>query len=374
MKITHVESHAVRIPLKPERRMVSSLGRHEVSDYVLVRIGTDAGIDGVGEATVMPRWSGETVWGCKALVDHLFAPALVGCNVSDIDEIDRRMEAVCKHNWFGKAAVEMACWDAWGKIVGRPVYDLLGGAQQPLTFRCRFSMGAYDLDRARRTAAERVAAGFTTIKVKVGGESDDDLLRVRAVREVIGPDLNLDIDANCGWSAKTAIRKVKALADCRLALVEQPTPEGDYEALARVRRETGAVIMADDMCFDLVHARELIRNQACDVINVYPGKQGGLARAKRLVEFAASHGVACTIGSNLEWDVATAAMGHLIVACQNMQVERYPGDALGPIYHEFSIVRKPLPIVGPLVTVPSGPGLGIDVDWSAVRANACPSS
>lgn len=369
MKITHVETHAVRIPLKPERRMVSSLGRHEVSNYVLARIGTDVGVEGVGEATVMPRWSGETVWGCKAVIDHLFAPAIVGCRVSDIAEIDRRLEAVCKHNWFAKAAVEMACWDAWGKIENRPVYELLGGACRPHTFRCRFSMGAYDLDRARRTAAERIAAGFTTIKVKVGGEADDDLQRVRAVREVIGPTAKLDIDANCGWSTETAIHKVRALADCRLALVEQPTPDGDYEALARVRRETGAVIMADDMCFDLVHARELVRNHACDVINVYPGKQGGLGRAKRLVEFAAQHGVACTIGSNLEWDIATAAMGHLIVACPNMQVERFPGDALGPIYHEFSVVRRPLTIEGPLVTVPSGPGLGVEIDWDVVRAN-----
>lgn len=374
MKITHVETHAVRIPLKPERRMVSSLGRHEVSNYVLVRIGTDSGSDGFGEATVMPRWSGETVWGCQALIDRLIAPVLLGCEVSDIAEIDRRMEAVCKHNWFAKAAVENACWDTWGKSVGRPVYDLLGGACRPLTFRCRFSMGAYDLERARKTAAERVAAGFTTIKVKVGGEADDDLLRVRAVREVIGPVLNLDIDANCGWSAETAIRKVKALADCRLALVEQPTPDGDYEALAHVRRETGATIMADDMCFDLVHARELVRNQACDVINVYPGKQGGLLRAKRLVEFAAAHNVACTIGSNLEWDVGTAAMGHLIAACPNMQVERYPGDALGPIYHEFGIVKQPLTIAGPLVTVPSGPGFGVEVDWATVHANLCPQT
>jgi muconate cycloisomerase len=374
MIITHVETYAVRIPLRPERRMISSLGQHTVSDYVLVRIGTDAGIDGVGEATVMPRWSGETVWGCKALIDRLFRPALLGCEVSAIDEIDRRMEGICKHNWFAKSAVEMACWDAWGKITGRPVYQLLGGACRPLTFRCRFSMGAYDLDRARSTAANRVAAGFTTIKVKVGGESDADLERVRAVRETIGPKHDIDIDANCGWSADTAIRKIKVLKDCRLALVEQPTPDGDYAALARVRRETGAVIMADDMLFDLVHARELFRNEACDVLNVYPGKQGGLSRAQRMIELAAENNVACTIGSNLEWDVATAAMGHLIVACPNMQVDRYPGDALGPAYHEFSIVRKPIRIEGPEVTVPDGPGLGVEVDWDVVRANLSPSS
>jgi muconate cycloisomerase len=372
MKISHLEAYPVRIALKPERRMITSLGIHSVSEYVLVRLGTDDGIEGAGEATVSALWSGETVWSCQAVVERIFAPVLIGCEVSDIDEIARRMDFACKHNWFAKSAVEMACWDAWGKAQGKPVYELLGGRQRPLTFRCRFSMGAYGVDEARRVAAERVAAGFTTIKVKVGGEPDDDIQRVGAVRDVIGPGLAIDIDANCGWSPETAIRKIRALADCRLAVVEQPTPDGDYEAIARVRRETGCTMMADDMCFDLVHARELIRQQACDVINVYPGKHGGIGKARRIVEFAAAHGVACTIGSNLELDVATAAMGHLVVGCGNMQVERFPGDALGPIYHEVSVVKQPIPIDGPLVTVPDRPGLGVDVDWSVVRANACP--
>lgn len=349
--------------------MVSSLGKHEVSQYVLVRLVTTDGVEGAGEATVMPRWSGETVWGCQALVDRMLAPAVIGCRVDDLAELHARMDAVCKHNWFAKSAIDMACYDAWGRTVGKPVYELLGGPARDRTFRCRFSMGAYDLDRARRTAAERVAAGFTTIKVKVGGESDDDLLRVRAVRETIGPNLAIDIDANCGWSADTAVRKVRALADVRLALVEQPTSDGDYAAIARVRRETGCTMMADDMVFDLVQARELVRNQACDVLNVYPGKQGGVFRARQMVEFAASHGLACTIGSNLEWDVATAAMAHLVVGCPNMQVERFPGDALGPIYHEFSIAKEPLTIAGPLVTTPAKPGLGVEVDWDLVRKN-----
>jgi muconate cycloisomerase len=372
MKIQCIEAYPVRIPLKPERRMITSLGVHDVSQYVLVRLLTDSDVEGAGEATVSALWSGETVGGCRAVIEQFFAPALVGCEVSDIDEVARRMDFACKHNWFAKAAVEMACWDAWGKLAGKPVYELLGGPQRPLTFRCRFSMGAYEVERARRVAAERVAVGFTTIKVKVGGESNDDLLRVRAVREVIGSELAIDIDANCGWSAETAIRKIKALADCRLALVEQPTPDGDYEAIARVRRETGCTMMADDMCFDLVHARELIRQQACDVINVYPGKQGGIGKARNIVDFAGSHGVACTIGSNLELDVATAAMAHLVVGCRNMQVERFPGDALGPIYHEASIAKNPVRIGGPLVTAPDGPGLGVEVDWDVARRFRCP--
>jgi len=367
MKITHVETHAVCIPLKPERRMISSLGEHIVSQYVIVRLGTDAGLEGVGEATVMPRWSGESVWGAKAAIDKLFAPVIIGCDPNDLVEIDRRLDYAAAHNWFSKAAVEMACWDLLGKAAGKPVYELLGGAQRPREFRCRFSMGAYDLDRARRTAAERVASGFTTIKVKVGGEAEDDLLRVRAVRETIGPELDIVVDANCGWSPETAIRKVRAMSDLKVVLVEQPTPDGDYEGMARVRRETSVPVMADDICFNLAHAKELIRNQCCDVISVYPGKQGGIRKTKAIVDYAAAHGVACSIGSNLELDIATAAMGHMVVGCQNIQVEKYPGDVLGPIYHEHSIAKNPVQIKGPIVTVPDGPGLGVEVDWHAVK-------
>src|SRR5579872_1094254 len=99
LRITHIETFAVRIPLKPERRMISALGQHVVSDYVLVRVGTDAGAEGVGEATVMPRWSGETVWGAKALIDRVLAPLLVGFDPHQIGEIDRRMDRACAHNW-----------------------------------------------------------------------------------------------------------------------------------------------------------------------------------------------------------------------------------------------------------------------------------
>jgi muconate cycloisomerase len=368
MKITHVETYPVRVPLKPERRMISSLGQHTVSQYLLVRIGTDAGIEGAGEATVMPRWSGETVWGAQALVDRVLAPLVIGCDPSDVLEIDRRMDAACAHNWFTKSALEMACWDIQGKAAGKPVYELLGGAKRSRTFRCRFSMGAYEPERARRVAAERVAAGFTTIKVKVGKNIAEDVERVRVVRETIGPELDIVIDANCGYDAETAISAIREMAPYRVALFEQPTADGDYEALARARRAIDVPVMADDICFDLVHARELLRNQCCDCISVYPGKNGGIRKTVEIVDFAGRHGVACSIGSNLELDIATAAMGHVVVACENMRVETYPGDALGPIYHEFSLVRQPLAIDGPLVTIPDRPGLGVEVDWPLARS------
>jgi muconate cycloisomerase len=269
--------------------------------------------------------------------------------------------------WFAKSAIEMACWDIQGRVAGKPVYELLGGPCRPRAITCRFSMGAYEPDRARRRARELVAEGFETIKVKVGGEPERDIERVRIVREAIGPERRIVIDANGGWDADTAIRCVNVLDDCGIALVEQPTPDGDYEAIARVRREVKPPVMADDMCFNLVHAQELLRHKGCDVISLYPGKNGGIRKAKEIAEFAAAHGVACSIGSNLEWDVGTAAMAHLVVATPNMQVEKYPGDMLGADYHEVRVAKPPISIAGPITTITDRPGLGVEVDWSLVK-------
>ncbi len=367
MKIARIETFMVEIPIVAEKRMISALGKHEVSRYVVVRLTTDTGVEGAGEATVMPRWSGESVWGTKAVIDHVLAPLLIGRDPENFAEIDSVMDRACAHNWFAKSAIEMACWDVVGKERGRPVYELLGGACRSLAVRCRFSMGAYDLERARRRAGELVEEGFDTIKVKVGGLPADDVARVRAVREVIGPDRQLTIDANCGWNVSTAIWCIRELEESRLALVEQPTPDGDYSALKAVRAAVTPPIMADDMCFDLIHAKELVRRKACDLISVYPGKQGGIRKCKELVEYAGRHHVACSIGSNLEWDIATAAMAQLCVALPNLQVERYPGDMLGPVYHEQRIVTNPIDIRGPVVTITDRPGLGIDVDWAQVQ-------
>lgn len=359
MKIEAIEVLDREIPLKPEYHMVSALGQCTGNRFVVVRLFVDAGIEGLGEATVTARWSGETVASVTDVITNLLFPSIKGVDVNDIAEINRRMDFVCKHNWFAKSAVEMACWDIIGKDAGKPVYELLGGAVRPLSFRSRFSMGAYDVPRAQKRAQELVDMGFTTIKVKVGGEAEADIARVRAVREVIGFNHDLVIDANCGWSVETAIHCVKAMESARVDLVEQPTPDGDYEGMARLRRETGAKVLADDICFNLIHAKELIRNESCDAISVYPGKNGGIQKTIDIIQYAAEHGIPCTMGSNIEWDIGTAAMGHVIVSQENMAIEQIPGDVLGPSYHEQRVVSAPIDITGPITTLNDTPGLGV---------------
>jgi muconate cycloisomerase len=368
MKISRIEAIPVRIPLKPERRMISALGKHDTSEFVLVRLETADGMAGVGEATVTPSWSGETVWGAQAIIERLFAPALLGCDPLDRLLIEQRMDALAVDNWFAKSSIEMACWDLAGRAAGKPVYELLGGACRPLTIRNRFSVGAYTPAVAAERAAALVAAGFDTIKVKVGVNSDD-VARVKAVRHAIGPDIALTIDANGGWNFDQALAALHELVDCNLSLVEQPLPRRDYTELAHLRKITGQKILADESCFDEVEARELIAQECCDAISVYPGKQGGIRKAKAIAERAARNNIPCSIGSNLEWDVGAAAMLHFIVATPNMQVELYPGDCLGPFYHEFSIAKNPLQIEGPFTTLQPGPGLGIEVDWDLVEQN-----
>ncbi len=367
MQIASLEAIAVRIPLKPERRMVSALGRHDVSQFVLVKLTTDDGLVGAGEATVTPQWSGETVWGAQAIIENLFAPLVRGLDPTDVDSITSRMDKVAVGNWFAKAAIEMACWDVIGQSAGKPVYELLGGACRPLTIRNRFSLGAYEPDVAFVRSAELVEAGFETIKVKVGTGDELDVQRVHAVRTAIGPDVMLTIDANGGWNSEQATRCLAQMADCNIALVEQPLPRGVYHGLRQLRVETGHKILADESCFDEVQLRELILHDCCDAVTLYPGKQGGIARAARMARFAADHDIPCTIGSNLEWDVGAAAMMQFVVSSPNVQIETIPGDCLGPSYHEFSIVKHPLTIDGPFTTLPDTPGLGVEVDWSVVE-------
>ncbi len=367
MKIASIETFCVEIPLKPERRMISALGRQDVSQLTLLRLTTDDGLIGAGEATGSARWSGETVRGSKAIIDHLFAPALLGMDCTDLEAIDQRLDLLSVGNWFAKAAIEMACHDVCGQAAGKPVFELLGGAVRPLTIRNRFSLGAYPPDVAAERAARLVAVGFTTIKVKTGGDPDTDLARVRAVRQAIGPDCQLTIDANGGWSRAQADAFLSQAADLQIALVEQPLVRGDYTNLRALRREHNIKVLADESCFDPVQLQELIAQDCCDAVTLYPGKQGGIRKARAMAAFAGEHGIPCTIGSNLEWDVGAAAMMQFIVSSPNIRIESIPGDCLGPTYHEFPIVYDPLPIDGPITTLPARPGLGVTVDWDLVQ-------
>src|SRR5262249_29138492 len=146
-----------------------------------------------------------------------------------------------------------------------------------------------------------------------------------------------------------------------VALFEQPTRRGDHAAMAAVRRRSGIPIMADESVFTPQDALEVIRAQAADVLSLYPGKHGGIRATQHIAKLAEAAGIPCTIGSNLEREVATAAMTHVTVCTAHLQCERYPGDLIGPLYYHAPLSRAPLRYQADRLWVPEGAGLGVAV-------------
>jgi L-alanine-DL-glutamate epimerase-like enolase superfamily enzyme len=361
MKITRIEPIPVLVPLAPGLTTKTAHGEHIDSPYVMVRVHTDEGLTGVGEATLAPRWSGETSPGCVAVLRDVLEPAVVGADPRDVRGVWQRLRGAVRHNPFAIAAVEMACWDLAGKAAGLPVYRLLGGRVREAAPMKRV-VGAFDVPRAADLAQRFLDEGTVHLKVKVGLDVATDVERVRAVRERAGDDVTIGVDANCGWTVAEAKRALRAMEPLGVTFAEQPVGVDDPRALAAVRAATTIPVMADESVFTAQQALDLVRHDAADIFAVYPGKNAGLLGSLAIAEIAAAAGLTCSMGSNLELGVATAAMLHLAVACPTIDAERFPGDTLGPLYHEADLITERLDL-GPVVArPPEGPGLGVEFD------------
>jgi muconate cycloisomerase len=359
MKITGLRLFPITLTVRPEYYIVTSIGAHAVSRYVIVAIDTDEGVSGWGEATVVPLWSGETQGSALALIQDYIAPLLKGRRVEDVDfeEIDR----VGIDNHFTKAAIEMALLDLEGKRQGKPLYELIGGANNPLQIPIKFSIGLREPQDTAAIAAAKVREGFTAIKIKVGPDAEKDLRRVAAVREAIGSKTKLNVDVNGGWSVEQAIHEIPRYREFNLEYVEQPTPRWDLDGMAKVRQAVDVPIMADESVFAIWQAEQVIAKRAADLISIYPGKNAGILKSKKICDLAEVAGIGCHLGSNLEWDIGTAAMCHLTAACPNVQVSKFPVDILGPLYYAVHPKLKAIRFQNGCVHVPDGPGLGIEI-------------
>ncbi len=279
MRITKLEAIPVRVPLKPGMVTKTAHGDHHTSDYVIVRVHTDAGLVGLGEATVSALWSGETSKSCVAALNDLIGPALVGKDPTRITELRKLMDFLIKLNPFTKSAVEMALWDIAGKALGVPVYQLLGGKLRD-TIPTKMMIGAFDLPRVQMLAEQFLGWGVRCLKVKVGLDLAGDVARVQAVREVAGPDVTITVDANCGWNVTTARIALAQLRQFNLLLAEQPIAPGDTEAMASLR-SIGIPIMADESVFTLADAWNVLRATRPTLSAFIPARMAGSPRASR---------------------------------------------------------------------------------------------
>ena len=366
MKISRIESIPVSVPLKKGLTAKTAHGEHATSLFVLVRVHTDQGIVGLGEASISALWSGETQAGTVAAIRDYISPLLVGQDPRNITAARRAMDFVIKLNPFTKAAIEMALWDIAGKAAGLPVYQLLGGKVRD-KIRIKLVLWAFDIPTVHKMAELFLGWGVSCLKVKVGLDPESDIARVRAAREFAGPDMAMTIDANTGWTISQAKYCLRQLASTNLILAEQPIPAGDPAAMAELRRDTPFPIMADESVFTLQDAWHLMNHRAADILSVYPGKHGGIAATGEIVAVAKAAGVRCAIGSNLELGVGTAAMLHVAAAYSEIDSDSFPADTIGPFYHEGDLLTKPLDLGPPYAKIPEGPGLGVELDEEQVK-------
>jgi muconate cycloisomerase len=366
MTITSVVAEPIHGRIRRDIAIISSLGEHVAGQYVLVRIGDDTGRVGLGEASVTSVWSGETQSGALALIRYVFTPLLLGADPFDVEWISRRLDRAAFGNSFAKAAIDMALLDLQGQTLGVPLYKLLGGRDATSAergIRLKFVVGAVEPPVAAERAQRMVERGWTTIKVKIGRHEHPriDVERLREVRDAIGPNVMLTVDANGGYTVDQALWLLPHLEQLEIALFEQPTRRGDHRAMAAVRRRSSVPIMADESVFKPLDALDVIRAEAADVLSLYPGKHGGIRATQAIAHLAEAAGVVCTIGSNLEREVATAAMAHVATATANIQCERFPGDLIGPVYFEETLTAQPLRYAADRLFTPEEPGLGVRI-------------
>jgi len=361
MKITSLETIRVNVPLKPHMTAKTSHGEHSTSPYLIVRIHTDEGLVGLGEATLSPLWSGETVPGCKAILEDLIAPVLIGLDPTEINKLRHLLDRCIRFNPFAKAAIEMALWDLKGKALGVPVYQLLGGKVRD-EIPIKLVVWSLEVPQAEALAGQFLDWGAQCLKVKVGLNPDQDVARVQAVRKLAGPNIPIGIDANGGWSPTIARQTLNRLESSNILFAEQPIPPTNIDALAELRGHTSIPIMADESVFTLEDAWNLTASRAADILSCYPGKHGGIGTTVEIANVARAAGIVCSIGSNMELGVGSAAMLHVAAACPAIDSETYPADILGPLYHESDLLTEPLKLGPVAALVPEGPGLGVELD------------
>jgi L-alanine-DL-glutamate epimerase-like enolase superfamily enzyme len=356
--ITGIDVWAVRLPLVEP--FTISYGTFPDVPTIIVRLKTGNGLTGWGEATPDPGVTGETYHGVFATLRHDLLPLLIGFDARNREVALLRIERSIEQAPAARAAIDIALHDLLGKASGLPVWALLGGQSKPHLEISRV-VSMKSPDEMAADARRHVADGFTTIKVKVGDGAQPlrDAERIAAVRAAIGPEPGLKVDVNQGWRTPgAAIAAIRASLPSAPDYFEQPVALWDIEGLAEVRRQTGAIIMADEACHGPREMLRIVRERAADLVNIKLMKTGGLFRAMQLNAIAETAGIRAQVGTMVESSIASAAGLHLAMALENVRTVEMGGplmlaDDLGDLRAAYDRNR---------ITLPAGAGLGITVD------------
>lgn len=356
MKITSIEAIPFAIPYRKPVRFAS--GEVTVADHVLVRVHTDDGIVGVAEAPPRPYTYGETQASIVAVVRDVFAPALIGTDPMARERI-RSVLARTVGNHTAKGAIDIAVWDAVGQALGQPVTALLGGHGTTMTVAhmVGFATPGEMVDEALEM---RERHGITAFKVKVGRRPLRlDVDACRALREALGEDAELYVDANRGWTAEEALTAVHLLHDVGLTLLEEPCPNDDVLGRRRVVERSPVQVVGDESCARLAEVARNLIDGMCSVISVKTARTG-FTESARIVGLCEGLGAETIVGNQVDGQLGTLAS--ITFGAAYAATSARPGELSNFLGMADDLLAEPLQIVGGRLPARERPGTGAELD------------
>jgi muconate cycloisomerase len=375
MKITGYRCYCIKLPPRRVHNWASKMNT-PIGSHLLLRLETDEGLVGWGEAPAIATWGGahmayygETPQTVRHIISDYLFPLIKGRSPLEIGPLHAAMDRVVKGHPYARAAVDIALYDLAGQALGIPVYQLLGGAHRD-RIEIAHSLGIMENNRAVAEAEQAVAEGAKTIKAKTGLDPRRDIELVRMLRSALGPDVRIRVDANEGYrSVSEAIRTTEAMIPYDIAFTEQPV--ADLEDMAAIARRVSVPVMADESAWTAHDILRIHALRAAELISLYVTKPGGLFRAREVAAAAEAAGLRCDIGGSIEMGVGNAANLHLGAATRIAELASVcpvsrPAEALqgqiAGVYYLDDIISAPFGYEDGAVLVPQGPGLGVQVD------------
>ena len=358
LKITDVEIFLFDIPLTSPFRI--AIGEMTAANDLLVRVRTDQGVTGLGEACPFPPITGETQ-ATNAAAAKAIRDMIIGKDPLAIDDLVRLIGPIVHSNPSAVAAFDMAFFDILGKVAGLPLFRLLGGTKS--VFETDITTSIDTLEKMTAESKKYADMGYKTLKVKVGLDPDEDFARLEAIRSAVGPKMAIRIDANQGWTVPQAIYGLRKMAPLAIQFCEQPVLASDTAGLSAVRAQSPISIMADEALFGPADAVKLIRAGACDCFNIKVMKAGGLLNSIRIAHIADAANMRCMVGCMLETRLALTAAAHVVASQANIVYADLDGNS----EHVEDPIVDGMTVKAGTLTLPEKPGLGCDVDPAFVK-------
>ena len=362
MKISSIDIYQLNIPFHKPLKV--AIGEVNGAENIVIKIKTDSGLIGWGEGSPCPYIVGDTLATGLAAAGDL-AKLLIGKDPLAIEDRMREINGFIVGEPSARAAFDIALYDLLGKAADKPLYQVLGGGRR----RLRTDLTIGQQATVEETVAQAQAIldqGFDAIKMKVGRPGLEDVAHVRAVRELVGPDVALKIDSNQGWDYPTAVANIKAMMPLNLQYSEQPLAAWDYDNMKRLREKVDLPICADESVFTDKDAFKLTSLGAVDYLNIKLGKAGGIHTGLKINAIAEAAGCKCMIGCFGESRLALTAAAHLASARPNIvfldldsALDFKSDPVLGGMTYDA--------IEGGVIHLNDGPGLGAAFDESALE-------